>query len=99
MSELAGRTIAGPVILIMENAFFQEFSLKHHFLRACYLGSDWFDWIVLIKSEILILTGMVWVVNSNDQSSRRNEIGFFQEFCWKTISFLHTIQDLTDLAG
>ena len=42
MSELAGRTIAGPVILIilMENAFFQEFSLKHHFLRACYLGSD-----------------------------------------------------------
>ena len=70
MSELAGRTIAGPVILTMENAFFQEFLLKHHFLRASYLGSDLFDWTVLIKSEILIMTGMVWLVSSNNLSAR-----------------------------
>ena len=31
---------AGPVILTMKNAFFQEFLVKHHFLCACYLGSD-----------------------------------------------------------
>ena len=24
---------------------------------------------------------------------------FSKSFCWKTISFVHTIQDLTDLAG
>ena len=35
-----------------------------------------------------------------DQTSQfANEIGFFKEFWWKTISFVHTIQDLTDLAG
>ena len=31
---------AGPVILTMKNAFFQEFLVKHHFLCASYLGSD-----------------------------------------------------------
>ena len=39
-SELTGRIIAGPVILTMKNAFFQEFLLKNHLLRACYLGFD-----------------------------------------------------------
>ena len=33
----------------MKNAFFQEFLLKHDFLRACYLAADWPDRIVLIK--------------------------------------------------
>ena len=32
--------------------------MKNYFLRACYLGFDWSDWIALIKSEILITTGM-----------------------------------------
>ena len=64
-SELTGRTIAGPVISTMKNAFFQEFLLKHYLLRACYLGFDWSGWIVLIKSEILIMTGMVWPVSSD----------------------------------
>ena len=59
---------AGPVVLTMKNAFFQEFLLKHHFLRACYLGSD--RQRVLIKSEILLMTGMVWPVSSNNQSAR-----------------------------
>ena len=59
-SELTGRTLAGPVILTMKNAFFQEFLLKHHFLRACHLGSLL---IILIKSEIIIMTGIFWPVS------------------------------------
>ena len=39
--------------------------LKHHLLCACYLGFDWSDWIVLIKSGILIMTGIVWQVSSD----------------------------------
>ena len=39
--------------------------LKHHLLCACYLGFDWSDWIVLIKSGILIMTGIVWPVSSD----------------------------------
>ena len=36
-SELTGRTIAGPVILTIKNAFFQEFLLKHHsFVHAIW---------------------------------------------------------------
>ena len=31
------------------------------------LGFDWSGWIVLIKSEILIATGMVWPVSSDKQ--------------------------------
>ena len=61
-SELAGRTIAGQVFLTMKHAFFQEFLLKHHFLHAHYLGSDW---IVLIKIEILVMTKMVWLASSD----------------------------------
>ena len=58
-TELIGWTIAGPIILTMKNAFFHEFLLKHHLLRACYLGFYRSGWTVLIKSEILIMTGMV----------------------------------------
>ena len=35
---LTGRTMAGPVILRVKNAFFQESLLEHYLLRACYLG-------------------------------------------------------------
>ena len=35
---LTGLTMAGPVILTMKSAFFQESLLKHRLLRACYLG-------------------------------------------------------------
>ena len=46
-------------------SFFQEFLLKNHLLRANYLGFNISGWIVLIKSEILITTGMVWPVSSD----------------------------------
>ena len=45
--------------------FFQEFLLKTHLLRAYYLGFDISCWIVLMKSEILIMMGMVWPVSSD----------------------------------
>ena len=45
-------------------SFFQEFLLKSHLLYAYYLEFDKSGWIVLIKSEILIMTGMVWPVSS-----------------------------------
>ena len=48
-----------------EIGFSQEFLLKNHLLRAWYLGFDWSGWIVLIKSEILVTTGMVWLVSSD----------------------------------
>ena len=44
----------------MKNAFFQEFLLKHHLPRVCNLGFDESGRLVLIKNEILIMTGMVW---------------------------------------
>ena len=37
LSELGGRTMAGPVSFENEIGFFQEFLLKNHFPRACYL--------------------------------------------------------------
>ena len=48
-----------------DKCFFQEFLLKHHRYRACYLGFHWSGWIVLIKSEILIVTGLVCPVSSD----------------------------------
>ena len=45
--------------------FFQEFLIKPHLLRGYYLTFDWSGWIVLIKSEFLITTGMVWQVSSD----------------------------------
>ena len=46
-------------------SFFQEFLLKNHLLCASYLGFDISGWIVLIKSESLLTTGMVWLVSSD----------------------------------
>ena len=64
-SELTGRITARPVILTVKNAFFQEFLMKNHLFCESYLGFHWSGWIVLIKSEILIMTGMVWPVSSD----------------------------------
>ena len=46
-------------------SFFREFLLKSHLLHAYYLEFDKSGWIVLIKSEILIMTGMIWPVSSD----------------------------------
>ena len=59
-TELAGRNSQ----LANEMGFFQRVLFKNHLLRAYCLGFDWSGWIVLIKSEILITTGMVWPVSS-----------------------------------
>ena len=59
-TELAGRNSQ----LANEMGFFQRVLLKNHLLCAYCLGFDWSGWIVLIKSEILITTGMVWPVSS-----------------------------------
>ena len=45
--------------------FFQEFLLKKVLLRVYYLGLDSSVSRVLIKSEIIIATGMVWPVSSD----------------------------------
>ena len=37
--------------------------MKNVFIRARYLGFDLSGWISLIKSEILITTGMAWPVS------------------------------------
>ena len=65
LSELAGRAITGPVSKQIKSAFSKGFLVKNHLLRAYYLGCDWPGWIVLIRSEILITTGMVWPVSSD----------------------------------
>ena len=65
LSELGGRTMAGPVSFESEIGFFQEFLLKNHFPRACYLGFDLSGWRVLVEREIIIATGMVWPVSSD----------------------------------
>ena len=49
----------------MKFCFYHGFLLKNHLLRAYYLGFDLSGWIVLIKSEILTTTGMVWLVSSD----------------------------------
>ena len=46
--------------------FFEEFcGKKTHQSYAYYSGIDQSGWIVLIKSEILIITGMVWLACSD----------------------------------
>ena len=57
--------MAGAALLIKEISFFQETLLKNHLLCAYYLGFDWSGWIVLIKSEILNTTGIVWPLSSD----------------------------------
>ena len=54
--------------------------MKYYFLRACYLGLDWSGWIVLIKSEILITTGMTFPVKS-DKWKAPWELRFQNQFC------------------
>ena len=63
--KLASRTIA--LTSQFENiiGFFQEFLLKNVLLRVYYLGLDSSVSRVLIKSEIIIATGMVWPVSSD----------------------------------
>ena len=56
-SDLTSQIIAGPVILTITNAFFQEFFINSHLLHERYLRFHRSGWIVLIKSEILIMTG------------------------------------------
>ena len=52
--------------LTIENDFFPRvFVETPYFLRAGYSGSDRSNWIVLIKSEILIVTGMDWPLSSD----------------------------------
>ena len=50
--------MAGPVSLKMKSAFSKSF--------CYYLGFDCSGWIGLIKKEIIITTGMVWLVSFNE---------------------------------
>ena len=59
--------LAGPWL---DQSFWPErnskgFLLKVHLLRTYCLGRDWSSWIVLVKSEILNMTGMTWLVSSD----------------------------------
>ena len=66
-SELAGGIMAGPwVILTMKKASSKNFFFNENSSPPCILFKVWLIWwIVLIKSEILIATGMVWPVSSD----------------------------------
>ena len=64
-SDLTSQIIAGPVILTITNAFSKSFFMNNHLLHESYVGFHQSGWIVLIKSEILIMTGMVWLVSSD----------------------------------
>ena len=55
-----------------EIGFFRGFLLKNYLLAAHCLGFDWSGWIVLINSEILITTGMVWPVSSDKWKAPQN---------------------------
>ena len=51
-----------------EIGFFQEFFSEKPSLScipAIYAFIDWLGWKVLIKSEILITTGMIWPLKSD----------------------------------
>ena len=52
--------MTGPVIS-------QEYLLKNRLLL--HLGFDRSGWMVLIKSEILITTGIVWPVSSDKRKT------------------------------
>ena len=56
---------AGPVRKQMKSAISTVFLLKNVLLHACYLGFDWSGRIVVIKSEIIISTRMIWPVSSD----------------------------------
>ena len=59
--------MAGPVILRMKLGLFLEFLMNKNFLCVCYLEFDWFGWIALIKSEVLIRMAMAWPVTGSDK--------------------------------
>ena len=87
--ELAGRTSQ----LANEIGFFHGFLLKNHLLRAYYLEFDWSGWIVLIKSEILVMTGMVWPVSS-DKYKKRPKFSW-ASFCqWTTKDVKRCVMNL-----
>ena len=50
--------------------------------RACYLGFDWSSWIVLIKSEILITTRMVWPVSSDKWKEPLHRVKLLISLLW-----------------
>ena len=58
---VARRTMTGPVIS-------QEYLLKNRLLL--HLGFDRSSWMVLIKREILITTGIAWPVSSDKRKAR-----------------------------
>ena len=78
LSELAGRTITGPVSKQIKSAFSKGSLVKNHLLRAYCLGFDWPGWIVLIRSEILITTGMVWPVSSDKWKAPSDSLSSFR---------------------
>ena len=71
MSELAGRFMAGPVIMTMKGLFPRVFLKTHDLLRTYFVGFDKSAWIVLVKSEISMATGMAWPVRS-DRMERKH---------------------------
>ena len=83
-SELAGRTMTGPVILTMKSAFSKSFCWKTisfvHAIQDFIAGSGW---TVLIKSEIFVTTGMAERVTEfwQMESALKNAtIKFFSPF-------------------
>ena len=75
-SEVTGWIMAGPVIFDNKIGFFQESLMKTHLFRAYYLRFDRSGLIVLIKNEILIATGMVWPVSSDNSNKARPQIPY-----------------------
>ena len=61
----------------MKSAFSKGFLLKNLLLHSHYSGFDGSGRIVLIESEILITTGMVWLVSSD---KRKASLFFFSTY-------------------
>ena len=64
-SELAGRTICRTSHFDKERIIFPRVFAENHLFCTNYLVFDWSGWIVLIKSEILNTTGIVWPLSSD----------------------------------
>lgn len=47
-------------------SLFRKFLLKPIFAVHTILGINWYDWIVLINSWILLRTGLVWPTSSDE---------------------------------
>ena len=67
ITNLVVSVVGGPVILTMKWAFFKSFFffLKNILLRTLCLRFDSSGRIVLIKTEILIPTGIIWRISSD----------------------------------